>query len=301
MCCTNGTDGDVNRHMIMQVMNRNPIRVTAIFVILSGVAVAQTEARPQFEVASIKPAAPDQRGQYIRTMPGGRVNVTNMTLKQMIELAWRIQPFQISGGPSWFDSLRWDISAKPETTPKPEEISLMIQALLEDRFQLTIHRENRELPIYALVVKKEGKLGPGLKESKEGSCAAFDPTKSPPPPPEPGKPRSMGCGSMMMSPRQLTATGVPVGNLAPSLSRMLGRKVIDKTGLTEKFDIVLEWTPDESQAMRPPPDATTAPAADSSLPSLFTALQEQLGLKLESQKGPVEIFVIDRAEKPSEN
>jgi uncharacterized protein (TIGR03435 family) len=274
--------------------------IAAILILTSG-AIAQTDPRPEFEVASIKPAAPDARGMWIRTMPGGRVTITNMTLKELIVIAYRIQPFQISGGPAWLDSIHYDISAKPENPPKDGELPLMIQALLADRFQLTIRRETKELPIYALVVaKKDGKLGPGLTESKEGGCTVPDPTK-PPPPPEPGKPRTLGCGGMMMSPRGLTATSVPLSNLAPSLSRLLGRTVIDKTGLTEKFDIHLEWTPDESLAMQLPPDAPKPPPSDSAGPSLFTALQEQLGLKLESQKGPVEIFVIERVEKPSEN
>jgi uncharacterized protein (TIGR03435 family) len=287
--------------MIASDMAMGTLRPTAMLVILSGIAGAQNQSPPQFEVASVKPAAPDQRGMFVRTMPGGRVNINNMTLKEMIVIAWRIQPFQVSGGPSWMDSARYDISAKSETTPKEGEVSLMIQALLKERFQLTMHQETKELPVYALVVKKEGKLGPGLTESKEGSCTPFDASKPPPGPPEPGKPRAPGCGGMMMSPRQVTATAAPVSSLAPSLSRMLGRTVIDKTGLTGKYDIVLQWTPDESQVIRQGPDAPPSPPSDSSLPSIFTALQEQLGLKLESQKGPVEIFIIDRAEKPSEN
>ena len=281
-------------------MQVRPLRATAMFLILGGIAMAQTPSQPQFEVASVKPAAPDQRGTFIRNMPGGRFSVTNMTLKELIQFAWRIQGFQISGGPSWIESARWDITAKPETTPKQGEMPLMVQALLADRFQLTVHRETKELPVYALVVRKDGKLGPGLTEAKEGGCTVPDMTK-PPPPPEPGKMPSLSCGGMMMGTRQLRASAAQISSLVPALSRILGRTVIDKTGLTAKFDIVLQWTPDESQAVRPPPDGTAAaPPADAG-PSFFTALQEQLGLKLDSQKGPVEIFIIDRVEKPTEN
>jgi uncharacterized protein (TIGR03435 family) len=224
-----------------------------------------------------------------------------MPLKEMIVIAWRVQPFQISGGPVWLDSARYDVSAKSENTPNPGEIPLMLQALLADRFQLKIHRETKELPIYALLVaKKDGKLGPHLTESKEGSCTPIDPSK-PPPPTEPGKPPKLGCGGMMMGPRGLTATSAPIANLIPMLSRFLGRTVVDKTGLTGKFDISLEWVPDESQAMQFAPDGPKSPSSDVTGPSIFTALQEQLGLKLESQKGPVETIVIDHAEKPSEN
>ena len=275
--------------------------VACLLMILSGGAIAQTNASPQFEVASIKPAAPDARGMFIRTTPGGRVNITNMTLKELMVIAWRIQPFQISGGPAWLDSAHYDITAKPETSPKQGELQMMLQSLLADRFQLTIHRETKELPLYALVVaKKDGKLGPGLTESKEGSCTPPDPSKAPPPP-QPGKPPALWCGGMMMNRSRLTAVSVPVANLTPMLSRLLARTVVDKTGLTGKFDVSMEWTPDETQAMQLPPGAPTPPPSDFTGPSIFTALQEQLGLKLESQKGPVEIFVIERAEKPSEN
>jgi uncharacterized protein (TIGR03435 family) len=270
-------------------------------LIASFNAFAQTDSPPQFEVASIKPAAPDARGMLIMPGPGGGIRITNMPLKELIVIAYRIQPFQISGGPPWLDSIRYDIIAKPEHKPKQGDIPLMLQSLLADRFQLTIRRETKELPVYAIVLaRKDGKLGPQLSEAKEGGCTVPDPTK-PPPPPEAGKPPKLGCGGLMMSPRHLTAASVPVSNLTPMLSRLLGRTVIDRTGLTQKFDITLDWTPDESQAIQLPPDGPKPPTSDSPGPSIFTALQEQLGLKLESQKGPVEILVIERAEKPSEN
>jgi bla regulator protein BlaR1 len=261
---------------------------------------------PQFEVASIKPAAPDQRGTFIRPGANGGININNMGLKELITFAWRIQPYQISGAPSWIESAHYDISATGNHKPKPDELPLMIQALLADRFQLKVHHETKELPIYALVLaNKDGKLGPQLKESKEGSCTPFDPTK-PPPPFEPGKPPAMGCGGMFMGPARLDAKSVDLAMLTPSLARMLGRTVVDKTGLTGKFDFQLQWTPDQAQlqAMAPPgglPPGMPVPQFDANGPSIFTALQEQLGLKLESQKGPVDILVIDHLERPSEN
>jgi uncharacterized protein (TIGR03435 family) len=270
-------------------------------LLLTMLMLVQDDKKPQFEVASIKPAAPDARGMYIRTAPGGRVNVTNMTLKEMIVLSYRIQPFQISGGPAWLDSVHYDISAKPENAPKPGEVPLMLQALLADRFQLVVRRETKEMPVYALVLaRKDGKLGPKLIEAKEGGCETPDPTK-PPTPREPGAAPPHFCGQQMMSPRSLTTVASPIANIIPMLARMLGRTVVDKTGLTGKYDVNVEWAPDEAQmaAMsldgpKPPPDAASGP-------SIFTALQEQLGLKLESQKGPVEMFVVEKAEKPTEN
>jgi uncharacterized protein (TIGR03435 family) len=176
-------------------------------------AIAQTEKPPRFEVASIKPAAPDQRGMFSQPGPGGGVTMTNMTLKELIVIAWRVQPFQILGGPAWIDSLHYDITPKPEKRPQPTELPVMLQSLLQDRFQLAVHRETKELAIYALVLaRKDGKLGPRLVESKEGSCTQPDPSK-PLPPPEPGKPPTLGCGQMRISPVGLTVVDRPVGDL----------------------------------------------------------------------------------------
>lgn len=262
--------------------------------------------RPEFEVASIKPAAADQRGMFIRPGANGGITINNMPLKELIVIAWRIQPFQISGGPSWIESARYDIIAKPEGQRKRSDIPLMLQTLLEDRFQLKIRKETKELPIYALVVaRKDGKLGPQLVPSKDGSCAPFDPSK-PPPPTDPKSPPKLGCGGMMMGPDRINAVGADIAQLQPILSRTLGRTVIDKTGLTGKFDITAHWTPDQAQLqlMMPPggpPPGMPAPQFDPNGPSIFTALEEQLGLKLESQKGPVDILVIDHIERPSDN
>jgi bla regulator protein blaR1 len=272
----------------------------------AGQAQSQTATVPrlQFEVASIKPSAPDQHGTFIRSSPGGRLDINNMPLKELIVLAWRIQPFQVSGGPSWIESAHYDISAKSEGNPQQGENFLMVQSLLTDRFQLKIHHETKELPVYALVVaNKDGKLGPQLTESKEGSCTQFDRSK-PLPPPEPGQPPALGCGGMWMGPDRITAVGIPISQLSPVLSRILGRTVLDKTGLTGNYNIKAQWTPDQSQlqalAAGAPADEPV-PQFDPNGPSIFTALQEQLGLKLESQKGPVDILVIDHVERPSEN
>lgn len=251
----------------------------------------------EFEVASIKPAAPDERRMFIGPGPGGGISVTNMTLKQMIQNAWHIMPFQVSGGPAWIDSARYNVVAKPEKKPTPAENTRMLQALLRDRFQLAIHSETKEMPLYALVLaRKDGKLGENLTESKEGGCTAPDPNQ-PPPLLRPGG--KLGCGGAIMSQRAMNGVSVPMTELARSLSLLVGQAVIDKTGLRAKYDYTVEFTPDESAAL--PGVPPVAALADSSKPTLFTALQEQLGLKLESQKGPVEVFVVDRVEKPSEN
>ena len=250
----------------------------------------------EFEVASIRPAGPDESRVFIGPGPGGGISVTNMTLKQMIQSAWHIMPVQISGGPAWIDSARYNVVAKSEKKPEPEESMRMLQALLKDRFHLLIHSETKKMPVYALVLlRKDGKLGEKLTEPKEGGCTVPEPNQ-PPPLLRSGK---LGCGGAIMSQRSMNGVSVPMAELARSLSLIVGRMVIDQTGLTAKYDYTVEFTPDESVAFPGPPPV--AAQADSSKPTLFTALQEQLGLRLESQKGPVEVLVVDRAEKPSEN
>ena len=158
------------------------MRLWAELLLFAGVAIAQNDAPPRFEVASIKPAAPNQRGMMIRPLPGGRIEVNNMSLKELMVMAYRVQPFQISGAEGWIGSAHYDISAKPESATKMSEVRPMLQALLADRFALKFHRETKELPIYALVVaRKDGKLGPGLTKSQEGGCKPIDPAKPPQP------------------------------------------------------------------------------------------------------------------------
>jgi uncharacterized protein (TIGR03435 family) len=272
-----------------------PGAVLCLLLILDRDATAQT--KPQFEVASIKPSSPDARGTFIRPGPGGGISIANMTLKELIVLAWRVQPFQITGGPAWLSTDRYDVTGKPAAKPSPGEINLMLQALFEDRFRLAVRQETKEMSIYALVLaRKDGKLGPGLKESKEGGCTNYD-SSDPRPAPQPGKRPALGCGGLMAGGLWLNAVAVPIASLILPLSERVERQVVDKTGLMGKFDINLEWTPDETQA--PPPPGTLP--LSSGAPSFYTAQQEQLGLKLESQKGAVDILMIERAEKLSEN
>jgi uncharacterized protein (TIGR03435 family) len=263
------------------------------------IAAALAQDKPSFEVASIRPGSLSIPGGWMRRDPG-MLSITNLTLKEMIVSAWRVRPFQVLGGPAWVDSARYNISAKPEGDVKYEQQMLKLQSLLAERFQLSMHSETRDLPIYALVLaRKDGKLGAGLVETKEGTCKVAEPN-SRPERPEPGKPTTPLCRTIMMNPRFLCSFDLPIAGLAGNLSEILGRQVIDQTGLTGNFNINLEWTPNESQALQLPPGVPAPPPPDSPV-SIFTAIQEQLGLKLESRKGPVQVWVIDRAEKPSEN
>jgi bla regulator protein blaR1 len=242
----------------------------------------------EFEAASIKPSAPMGMGMVkvgVQMLPGGRVSMSGVTAKFLIQQAYGVREFQIIGGPDWLGSDRYDITAKPEGAATPEQVKVMMQGLLADRFKLQFHRETKELPTYALVVAKGG---PKFHESEVV--------------PE-GSDRPKGTRVSMKGRGQFNLERAPVAALANQLGQVLGRSVTDKTELAGNYDFKLEWTPDENSAgmMRGPGGDGPAPSPDTAGTSIFTALQEQLGLKLESTKGPVEILVIERAEKSSEN
>jgi len=272
-------------------MRRVFLVLVCLFLSMSVGAIAQI--RLEFETASIKPAAPDERATVIAMPPGGRLEIINMTLKAMIENAYGIQPYQISGGPAWLDSDHYDISAKAGSAVKRDEVLLRLQSLLADRFSLVVRREVKQLPIYVLVMaRKDGKPGPRLIESKKGACTEPDPVN-----PFAVDPMRL-CGNFALGPEGVILVSAPIATLTPLLLRVLGRTVLDKTGLSKNFDISIEWTPDQAIAMRPPPDGGPP---DSAGASIFTVFREQLGLAFQAQKGPVEIFEIERAQKPSAN
>jgi uncharacterized protein (TIGR03435 family) len=274
---------------------------TTALLVLTQTALAPAAPAPKFAVASIKPAASKLGVPMNRSTPDGGITLTNVTVGKLIVNAWHMLPYQIVGAPSWTASARYDISAKPDKPVKPTEVGLMLQSLLADRFGLALRRETRNLPIYALVVtRKDGRLGPSLVQSKDGGCTIRNPSDLPPGP-EAGKPSARWCGLLMMFPKRLNGAAVPLVALAEQFSLRLGRTVVDMTGLKGSYDINLGWTSDEGQLpiSDAPPDSR--PLSDPQGPTIFTALSEQLGLKLESRKGPVEVLVIDHVEGPSAN
>jgi len=222
----------------------------------------------------VKLAQAGVRGHSIQPLPG-RLHVSNATLGMLVAAAYRVYDFQISGGPQWLNTDRYNIEAKAagETKPAEAQLMAMLQKLLEERFDLQAHRETREAPTYALEI---GKIGPKFQPSKNSD--------------EPPLFR-------VYQRRQITAARAPLSYLVEALSFVVGRPVVDKTGLDGKYDYKLEWTPDETQVR----SDESAPQVEGNVPSLASAIQEQMGLRLRSHKGPVEIVVIDRAEKASVN
>jgi uncharacterized protein (TIGR03435 family) len=270
-------------------------------------AQSASAATPKFEVASIKrcetnATSSSSRSGGLRTTPG-RLSVMCLPVKFLIQTAYADSPdasVPVSGGPAWIDSDPYDIEAKAENNPSREVMSgPMLQALLEERFRLRIHRETKEVPVYDLTV---GKSGPKLHTFREGSCVPNDPER--PPAVIPGQPRPTICGSYSMGFKGANLTLDVHKRSMTEFSRQLhlDRPVIDKTGITGLFDFHLEFASDVTTAgFFPPGFQAPVPSDSPSGPSIFTAVQEQLGLKLEPAKGSGQFLVIDGVERPSEN
>lgn len=340
-------------------MLRASLCTATLVVFTSCAAFAQTaEAQLSFEVASVKPAAP-MTGNNIRvgmrggpgTNDPGQISYSNVSLKNVLMAAYGVRVYQIQG-PNWLDSERFDIAAKIPQGATKEEFKVMLQNLLAERFKLTLHRETKDLPMYALLV---GKNGPKMKESVDdpapgdgGAQPAGGPSSAAPPPPPgggggggmagggsggasghvtvgrdgmPQLPRGASRGGLMTTASngrfRMIGNRQPMAGLVDMLANQLSRPVVDLTELKGNYDFTLDFAPDEGQRMMGPMGAMPpvahmpegggpGPGANASDPqagpSIFTAVQEQLGLKLEPRKGPVDLLVIDRVEKtPTEN
>jgi uncharacterized protein (TIGR03435 family) len=282
------------RHMRFPVRFARVLMFGAAFSVVSHPQSAPA-ARPRFEVATVKTSGDGAGGVRATT---GRLTLEHVPLRVLVSAAYKTRPSQIAGGPSWVDSAMFSVDGKASEAAGTDVMLLMLQVLLEDRFHLRVHHESREGPIYNLTIAK------GVSRLKPAAdCVAFDPnhlarqTAA-------GETQVNYCGRMLrqgyLSREIADATGVDmvpaIGLLTPSLtgflSEVLDRTVVNQTGLAGAFDFHLEWSPQRTEPLQ---------ADDVSAPSIFTAIQEQLGLKLDAGKGPVDFLVIDRAEKPAAN
>lgn len=247
-----------------------------------GQAPTERPAFDAFEVATIKPTGPDVQGRWIRMQTAHQFQARNHSLLTLIAASYNVSPKAISGGPAWVEGEHYEILAKApgDVRPNLEEQMRMLRKLLAERFKLAFHRERKEMPIYALTVAKGG-----LK-LKEATTVPGGPEGPPP-------------LVFVLSPEAVTLPGryASMAEFAWVFQRAaLDRPVVDRTGLTGRYDFDLQFTPDESLfgGVLKAPDVPTKP-------DLFAALQQQLGLKLEATRGPVDALIIDHAERPSEN
>jgi len=246
--------------------------------------------RPTFEVATIKPNKSGDARSRTDAAPNGRVMATNVPLNDLVRTAFLLQPQEMVMGeraPAWITTDRWDIEAKAAGEPSPQQMRAMLRNLLIDRFKLVTRRDVRTTSAYALVLaRNDRQLGPQLRRSTLDCEAQVAAARVPGT--TPGTIQQCGGRSGRGT---ITTWGVPLSDFAKSLSPAAGRYVFDATGLTDRFDANLKWTPDPEPGAAAPPDGV----------SLFTAIQEQLGLRLDPRQAPVDVFVIESAEQPTEN
>ncbi|HWE51974.1 MAG TPA: TIGR03435 family protein [Bryobacteraceae bacterium] len=239
------------------------------------------DADPSFEVATIKLTAPGTQGSGLGPSPGGRFTAHNTTLGGLLGFAYGLNRHQIENEPAWFETDRFDLVAKTDMAGAPNmaQQRMMLQKLLADRLNLRFHREKKEGTVFALTVQNSGsRLTPNTGDPSGPSPAEL----------------TRGPGHW-----HLTVTNVSMEIFASGLQGIVEHPVIDRTGLSGRFDITLDWAPDDFQPQGP--GVTTPPESGAAFPDLYTALRERLGLKLESTKGLVEIFVIDHVDRPSDN
>ena len=242
----------------------------------------------RFEVASIKPYV-DSGPTRVRMQPGGQVDFTGASVRMLLQNAFRVRGDQVFGLPDWGDMNRYSVLAKaPDGTPVTA-VPTMLANLLADRFNLVIHRETRETETFDLVLaRNDGKRGPALSPSAEcqATMAAGAPAAAAPPRAGPDQP---SCGTLQTAAGMVRAAGVPLAQLVKMLSQFTGRPVNDRTGLSGLYDITLRFNP----------NLNVDAVGNSDAPHLYTALPEQLGLRLSSQRGSVQVVVVDRIERPT--
>jgi len=261
-------------------MLRRFAALVLLLFLVSLTALCQTKPEKlpklEFEVASIKPAKPGANAGGIKPLPGGQTYVANnVPVKLMIRLMYHLTNSQVSGGPGWLDTDLYDVEAKADGPHTLDELHIMFQNLLVDRFKLQFHKETRTLPAYELAVDKAG-----TKLTENHSPDQWEIPIQP-----------LGFGNVQ-------ATRCSMSYFSWFLAQVLNKPVVDQTGLPLFYDFKLEWTPELPPGFVPRDGASLPPTNG---PDIFTAVHEQLGLKLDSHKGPVEIMVIDHVEKPSEN
>jgi uncharacterized protein (TIGR03435 family) len=282
-------------------MKRNVLLLAAVIVVTPVVALlgqAQSEQKASaFEVVSIAPRKTLEHGGSLKFQPGGRFQGTNVYILALIATAFgkgrSLLPLQIEGGPDWIRFDRYDITAKLDTDGKNEvepyrQLPALLMQVLEERFNLKTHWETRQLPIYRLVMaRNDGVLGPQLKRS---TCAPRPETfRTDADAPPVSRPDQQPCTVTTFGAGAIDASGLTMTTLVSTLSAGLDRHVMDGTRLNGFYDVKLQWTPDGQ------PERVTDP----NIPSMATALQEQLGLRLQSTRGPVDVLVIDHIERPT--
>jgi uncharacterized protein (TIGR03435 family) len=293
---------------------RTTVTVVTFATVISGVTVLSAQApgaqpaTPAFDVASVKRNTSNSDMATYSVQPSGRVTILNIPLRQLIVRAFQVQPFQIVDGPDWVDTENFDVNAVAPAGASPITVSAMLQTLLRDRFKLQTRRATRELPAFVLTLARTyGRLSAAVKpaaaDCETDGRSRTDVTAAEGRQALPGLPPTLASGVIsgcrwMRTPGWLMVAGQPMSSVATALTQQLGQFVVDRTGLQGNYDFSLSFMPENRgpQVSALPPEF---PHVNADAPSLFTALREQLGLKLESGRVPVEVLVIDSIERPT--
>ena len=286
-------------------------RFVMLTLCASAVALAQQPAvSPSFDVATVKINASGPGPSFgLMALPGGRVFAQNVPLRELIRAAYALEDSQVEGVPPEIRSLRFDIEARAGSDVTLDNARAMARRLLADRFRLVAHTETRQMPVYELVMARtDHSLGRKLRAAGTECAAVTLPAGMPPAPPPPAGdgvalvPGRFDCPSGLL-PGHLSLRSLDMAAFASVLwRRAVQRPTLDRTGLTGRFDIDLTYLPElENVNGRPASESSFLPAEIAGAPSIFTAVQEQLGLKLESTRGQVDVLVIDRVESPTAN
>jgi uncharacterized protein (TIGR03435 family) len=282
--------------------------------LLVGATLVWAQSPPDyaFEVATVKQNTSGERGGGSRRLPGGRVSVINMSARALVMMAYQLGQWQLIGGPAWLADERFDITAKMDGNPEwegpgsgtPDPIQVALRKLMVERFKLRLHTEKRDLDAYALVMVRPGAPGPALKPSTSDCKALAEQLRQGKQPPG-GPPMVDGippCG-FLAGVGRLAFDGSPMAQAATMFVGYAGRPVIDRTNLSGNWRFLLRFSQERPQGLPPGPegDKLTEAAANPDVPSFFTAIQEQLGLKLEPTKAPFEVTIIDSAEHPTDD
>lgn len=284
------------RKRTIQVKFSARIAVMAIAAVLGSTAVkAQNvdnarpanmmagDAHPTFDVATIRPSDPDSRGASGLSVEGNRIVYTNQTLEQLILIAYGLQEQQLVGAPAWLGTEKYDIDGVPDTEGRPDlsQMQEMYRKLLAERLNLKVHMEKRDLAVYALAL---GKGAPKINKSQ-------------------GDPNGLPTLNFKPTPQLMTlkVANATMSDFLLQMQMLLSRPLVDQTGLKGRFDFTLKWTPDDSQLNDLGMQSLATADSASSQPGLFTAVQEQLGLKLDAVKAPADVLVIDKIDRPSAN
>ncbi len=264
--------------------------ITVSLLALNGALWAQ-DSQPAFEVASVKPNASGDRQSSFQVQPGGRILANNLAVRTLVSFAYQVQEYQVVGGPAWLDGERFDIVARPEGSlpaapanpgGPPTQIQLMVRRLLSERFSLAVHAETREIPTYQLVLARaDGRLGPQIRPSNVECVPVSAALPS-------GQRR---CG-FQLAPGSITAVSRTPSQLAGVLTQFVQRPVMDQTGLSGSFDLEMTWTPEALVSTQ-----DLGPLVEQG--SLFSAIQEQLGFRLQGRRQTAPVVVVDSVSRPS--